>query len=203
MIPTGQGTLSLMLIRFTLIFAVVLTLCALPSRADTIGITFSNAGAETSAPVLIGTILNVNAQATGSILSFNPAFNALWNPVTFNTHDAIDITTGINNGNFSITFADGDTLFGTILENDAALLATGSGPFTQTLTFTGGTGEFTGASGFLSGSGVSGPAGFTASGNGILTAAGVITPEPASVSLIFAGLLVVLGVVSARLRNLV
>jgi len=71
------------------------------------------------------------------------------------------------------------------------------------LTFTGGTGEFTGASGFLSGSGVSGPAGFTASGNGILTAAGVITPEPASVSLIFAGLLVVLGVVSARLRNLV
>jgi len=181
-------------LRYALLFAMALTLYTVPSRAATIGITFSNSGAETSAPVLVGTILNVNAAATGSILSFNPSLNALWNPVTFTTHDAIDITTGINNGTFTITFADSDTLVGTILENDAALLATGSGPFTQTLTFTGGTGAFTGASGFLTGSGLSSPTGFTASGSGILTAAGVVTPEPASLGLIFGGLLVVLAV---------
>jgi hypothetical protein len=93
----------------------------------------------------------------------------------------------------SMIFANGDTLAGKLFENDSAVLATNTGPFTQTLTFTGGTGEFAGASGSVSGGGVVGTTGFTASGGGTLTAAGVSVPEPASVALIFGGLLVMVA----------
>jgi hypothetical protein len=42
-------------------------------------------------------------------------------------------------------------LSGNLFENDSAVLATNTGPFTQTLTFTGETGEFAGATGSVSG----------------------------------------------------
>ncbi|MEJ7608228.1 MAG: PEP-CTERM sorting domain-containing protein [Bryobacteraceae bacterium] len=83
-------------------------------------------------------------------------------------------------------------LSGNLFEDVSALVATGgTGPFTQTLTFTGGTGMFAGASGSASGGGLAGPTGFTASGSGTLTAPAIV-PEPASVALIFGGLLVML-----------
>jgi hypothetical protein len=104
----------------------------------------------------------------------------------------VDITNGLNNGSFSMTFANGDMLSGNLFENDSAVSATGTGPFTQTLTFTGGTGEFAGATGSVSGAGVIGTTGFSVSGSGTVTAAGVV-PEPASVVLIFEGLIVIVA----------
>jgi hypothetical protein len=170
----------------------IASIASISAQASTIGITYSFAGAPTAPPVLTGTTLTLDGLANGSILSGNPGLNAIWNPVTFHTHDAVDITTGLNNGSFSMTFANGDMLSGNLFENDSAVLATNTGPFTQTLTFTGGTGEFAGATGSVSGGGVIGTTGFTASGSGTLTAAGV-TPEPASIALIFEGLIVMVA----------
>ncbi len=170
----------------------IASIASISAQAGTIGITYSNAGALTGDPVLNGTILTLDALANGSIRSGNPALNAVWNPVTFHTHDFLDITTGLDNGTVRITFANGDILSGNLFESDsAALLTTNVGPFTQILTFTGGTGEFAGASGSVSGVGLVAPdGGFTTSGSGTLTAAGVSAPEPASAALILGGLLV-------------
>lgn len=85
-----------------------------------------------------------------------------------------------------MTFANGDTLFGGLFENDSAVLATNTGPFTQTLTFKGGTGDFAGATGSVSGGGLIGTTGFTTSGSGTLDAPAV--PEPASTALLLSGL---------------
>jgi hypothetical protein len=62
------------------------------------------------------------------------------------------------NGSFTLSFTDGQTLSGKVFEDNIAILAspTQTGPFTQTLTFTGGTGEFAGATGSLSGHGLHG-----------------------------------------------
>ena len=158
------------------------------AHASAIDITYSFAGAPTGPPVLTGTILTLNGLANGSVLSGIPILDAIWNPVTFATHDVVDITTGLNNGTFMLTFANGDMLSGNLFEDDSQVLATNTGPFTQTLTFTGGTGEFAGASGTLSGAGVIGATGFTTSGSGTLNAAGVV-PESSSFTLCGMGLL--------------
>ncbi len=178
----------------SILMAVIAAIASISAQAGTIGITYSNAGDLTGDPVLNGTILTLDALANGSILSGIPALNTIWNPVTFHTHDFLDLTTGLDNGIFSINFANGDILSGNLFEVDsAALLATNTGSFTQKLTFTGGTGKFAGASGSASGLGLVGATGFTTSGSGTLTAAGVSTPEPASVALIFGGLLMMVA----------
>ncbi len=159
---------------------------SITARADTIAITYSFAGHTLGAPVITGTTLTVDGAASGSVLSGNSALNTAWNPVTFNTHNVVDLTNGLNNGSFSMTFANGDTLFGGLFENDSAVLATNTGPFTQTLTFKGGTGDFAGATGSVSGGGLIGTTGFTTSGSGTLDAPAV--PEPASTALLLSGL---------------
>src|SRR5258708_27349449 len=78
------------------------SIASISAQAATIGIAYSFAGAPTAPPVLTGTILTLNGLATGSVLSGIPSLNAIWNPVTFNTHDVVDITTGLNNGSFSM-----------------------------------------------------------------------------------------------------
>lgn len=164
-------------------------IASIPAAADTITISYSFAGATIAAPVITGTTLTVDGIATGSVTQWNPAVNTLWNPVTFRTHNAVDVTTGLNNGSFSMVFANGDMLSGNLFENDSAVnVATGTGPFTQTLTFTNGTGEFLGAMGAVSGGGLITSTGFTTSGSGTLTAAGAFAPEPGSLALLFGGL---------------
>ena len=162
------------------------------SLAATIGITYSNVGALTTDPVFDGTFLTLDALANGSFFSGDPHFDATWNPASFHTHDMLDVTTGLDTGVFTITFATGDTLFGNLFEVDSQeLLETNLGSFTQTLVFTGGTGTLAGASGSTMGGGIVGPETFTASGTGTLTAAGITpVPEPASIQLIAEGLLV-------------
>jgi hypothetical protein len=181
----------------------IATIASIPALAGTIGITFSNAGGLTGPPVLNGAILTLDSLAAGSILSFDSALNAVWNPVTFHIHDFVDITTGVSNGGgiFGITFANGDMLSGNFFQVlSPAILATNTGPFTEILTLTGGTGQFVGASGSISGAGLAEPTGFTTSGSGTLTAAGVSTPEPASMLLIFGGLIVMVATRKVRPR---
>ncbi|MDQ6665759.1 MAG: PEP-CTERM sorting domain-containing protein [Acidobacteriota bacterium] len=165
----------------------IASIASIPARAATLGITYSFAGALAGPPVLNGTMLAVEGLATGSILSGNSGLNATWNPVTFRDYSVVDLTTGLLNGVFNTTFANGDILSGNLFE---ATSGTPMGPFTQILTFTGGTGKFAGATGSASGGGFSNGAGFTVSGGGTLTAPGIV-PEPASVALIFGGLLAV------------
>jgi hypothetical protein len=129
------------------LFALVCTL-GVASRAESLAITYHFSGAPTGPPTIVGPTYTVNTQATGDIDSSNLTLNAAWNPVENQTQDVIDLTTGMNNGTFTLTFADGGMLFGNLSEDDSLVVAGGgTGPFTQTLTFTGGTGEFVGATG--------------------------------------------------------
>ena len=172
----------------------IAALASVSARAATVDIAYSFAGAASAAPVQSGTNLIIDNYATGSFLSGNPSLDAAWNPVSFTNHCTIDLTTGLLNGSITFVFADGSTIFGNEFEDVTALVASGgTGPFTETYTFTGGTGEFAGASGSVSGAGVSGAASFIESGSGSLTVAGVSTPEPASIVMMFGGLLVVVG----------
>jgi PEP-CTERM motif len=173
----------------TICLLTIASIGSISARADTVGITYSNVGALIADPTFDGTYLTLDALAIGSIVSGSPALNAIGNPVTFLTHDMLDVTTGLDSGIFTITFANGDTLSGNLFEVDSdALLETNLGPFTQMLVFTGGTGEFAGASGSPTGGGLVGDTTFTTSGSGTLTAPG-ITPEPASIALFGSGLL--------------
>ena len=175
----------------------IASIACIPAAADTITVSYSFAGATTGAPVIAGTTLTVDGLATGSVTQWSPAVNTLWNPATFHTHNVVDLTNGLDNGSFSIAFANGDVLSGDLFENDSAVNpATGAGPFTQTLTFTAGTGQFLGATGSVSGGGLITSTGFTTSGTGSLTAAGVAAPEPASIALLFGGL----ALIAARRR---
>jgi hypothetical protein len=121
---------------------IALTFTALAAaKAEPITITYSFSGAGT----VVGstdTTLTLDTQASGSILSASPGMNAAWNPISYSELCVLDLTTNLLQGNFTITFQDGDTLTGTDLENDTALdtSPTQTGPFSQTLTFTGGAG---------------------------------------------------------------
>lgn len=176
---------------------ILATFCvlAIPLHANTIAITYNLTGGPTADPVVSGTNLILDGLFTGSILSGEPGLNTAWNPVTYSDHSVVDLTTGLLNGTFNILFANGDTLLGSVFEDVSAVVATGTGPFSQALTFTGGTGEFTGATGSASGSGL---AGGTVSGSGVLNAPAV--PEPASAVLLFGGL-AVLSVSRWQLRG--
>jgi hypothetical protein len=156
-----------------------------PARAGTVAITYSFTGGLTAPPDLQADGLHLQASATGSVDEFNPVVNAAWNPVTFDTKDTLDLSTGLDNGIFTWSFANGDTLTGTMFEDDTAVnFATNTGPFLQNLTFTGGTGAFAGATGSTSGSGLLTAPTFTITGNGLVTAPGLVSvPEPGSLSL--------------------
>jgi hypothetical protein len=176
--------------------ACLLTACiaSVSAQAATISISYSLTGGPTGPPVMSGSTLILDGLFTGSVLSGNPALNSVWNPVTYSDHSVADLTTGLLNGAFSVTFANGDVLSGKVFEEVSALLATGgTGTFTQTFTFTGGTGEFAGATGTTSGGGVATTTVTTVSGSGTLTAAGVGVPEPASVALILGGLVAIVA----------
>ena len=165
---------------------------AVPAEANSIPIAYSFAGASLAPPVQSGTTLIIDNFATGSILSGDPALNAIWNPVTFQNHCVVDLTTGLLHGTITFVFADGATLFGNEFEDVSAVVATGgTGPFTEIYTFTGGTGEFAGATGSVSGGGIGVATGFTESGSGTLNAPAV--PEPASAALFLGGLALLIG----------
>ena len=150
---------------------------------------------------MIGATLIVDGLFTGSVLSGDPSLNALWNPVTYSDHSVIDLTTGLLNGTFTMTFADGNILLGNLFEDVSQVIATGGtgGAFTQKFTFTGGTGEFAGATGSLSGAGVAGTGG-SASGSGTINTSAI--PEPASSALFLSGMAVILVVLrQSKLKN--
>ncbi len=116
-------------------------LTSVPARAGTISITYSFTGGLIPPPVITGGFVHVNGAGTGSVNQWNPLLNAVWNPVTFDTMDHVSLATGLNNGSFNMTFADGSMLSGMLFEDDSMVnLTTGTGPFTQTLAFAAGTG---------------------------------------------------------------
>jgi hypothetical protein len=160
------------------------------AEASTIAVTYSFAGGPVGPEVPSGTTLTIDHFSTGSVLSDNPSLNAIWNPVTYLSHDVIDLTTGLLNGTFTMTFADGNTLVGALFVDLSEAFANGTGPTPQTFTFTGGTGEFAGAAGSFSGSGDLVGNGFTISGSGTINAPAI--PEPASAALFLGGLGVIL-----------
>ena len=182
---------------------VVFVLCAslvasVTVRAGTINITYSLTGMGTVTG-MTSTTLDLTGAFTGSIDQANPAKNAVWNPVTYNDVSQANLLTGLLTGTFSIAFANGEMLSGIVDENVSAIISspTGTGSFTQTLTFTAGTGEFAGVSGSASGTGFVGAVTGTVSGSGTLTAPGLITPEPGSIALMLGGL----TFISARYRR--
>ena len=174
-----------------------------PALAGTVSITYSFTGGLTAPPDLQADGLHLQASATGTVDEFNPVVNAAWNPVTFDTTDVLDLSTGLDNGTFTWSFANGDKLFGTMFEDDTMVNPmTNIGPYLQTLTFTGGTGEFLGAMGSSSGNGFLSAPTFTISGSGSLTAPGLESvPEPGSLSLMLGAGLV--GAMALRRKKAV
>jgi hypothetical protein len=160
------------------------------ARGATIPVTYNFAGGPTGPPVMIGTTLIVDGVFTGSVLSGDPSLNAVWNPVTYSDHSVINLITGLLNGTFTMTFANGNMLLGNLFEDVSQVNPTGGtgGAFTQRFTFTGGTSAFAGATGSLSGAGVAGIGG-SASGSGTVNAPAV--PEPASAALLLSGMAVI------------
>ena len=68
-------------------------IASVSAQAGTIGISYSLSGGPTGPPVVSGTILILDGLFTGSVLSGNPALNAVWNPVTYGDHSVADLTT--------------------------------------------------------------------------------------------------------------
>ena len=125
-------------LAITAIAAIVVP--AAPAQAGSVPVTYSLTGIGT----VVGstsTTLTLDGTATGSVLSGNPALNLAWNPVSYSDKGVLDLTTGLLHGNFTLSFADGGTLFGSLFEDDSAIVAsqTQTGPFPQILTLTGGT----------------------------------------------------------------
>jgi hypothetical protein len=98
-----------------------------------------------------------------------------------------DLTLGTGDGTFKMTFADGDTLFGT-LHYVPDFSQFPIVPITQLLTVTGGTGAFLWYHGTLTGVELSNQndGTFTSSGSGTLDTSE--TPEPQSIALLGTGL---------------
>ncbi len=169
---------------------------AIPAHAESIAITYSLTGTGTVESAT-DTTLTLAASANGSVVPGDSGLNAAWNPVSYSDLSVLDLTTNLLNGNFTMTLADGDTLTGKVFEDQTApdTSPTQTGPFSQTLTFTGGTGAFAQASGFVSGEGFLGPATFTVSGRGTLDTQAV--PEPATETLFVCGL----ALISIRWRR--
>lgn len=171
---------------------------SIPAQAGTVSVTYSFTGGLTSAPVINGNFLTVDGIGTGSVDEFDPAVNAIWNPVTLDTFDDVNLNTGINNGTFTMTFANGDTVTGTLYENDQLVnINTATGPITQTLTFTSGTGMFAGISGSTNSTGSLLNGAYSLTGSGSLTAPALVTPEPQSLLMAFGGL----ALFTTRLRK--
>lgn len=187
---------SLTKARIAVTAAAVVVALAIPAQANPIAIAYSLTGTGTVQGAT-DTTLTLAASANGSILSGNSGVDAAWNPVSYSDLSVLDLTTNLLNGSFTFTLADGDTLTGNVFEDQTApdTSPTQTGPFSQTLTFTGGTGAFAGASGSVSGEGFLGTTLFTVSGSGAIDAPAV--PEPATESLLVCGLVLI----SVRLRS--
>jgi hypothetical protein len=146
---------------------------AISAQATTIDVAYALSGSAAGDPLnppLIGT-------ATGTLL---PLGDITWSDMVFP-----DLATGAADGTFTMTFTDGDTLFGTLhyvgdFSNPPIV------PFTQLLTVTGGTGALLLYHGTLNGIEISNQSDgtFTSSGGGTLDT----TPEPESVVLLGTGL---------------
>jgi len=171
---------------------VALITTVMPARASNIPISYSFTGTGTEVDSS-ATTLTLDASASGSFLSHDLALDASWNPITYTDRSVLDFTTNLLNGSFTISFADGDTLFGHVFEDQSVVDAspTQTGPFPQTLTITGGTGAFALASGSLSGEGFLGTSNFTVSGSGSIDVA--TAPEPASALLLCSSLVLLIG----------
>jgi hypothetical protein len=159
--------------------ALALSFCAaIPAQAATINVAYALSGSGTGDPLnppLIGS-------ATGSLL---PLGSVTWSDQIFP-----NLATGAGDGTFTMTFTDGDTLFGTAhYQGDFSTFPIV--PFTQLLTVTGGTGALLLYHGTLTGLEVSNQTNgmFTSSGAGTLET----TPEPESVVLFGTGLLCLLA----------
>jgi hypothetical protein len=140
---------------------------------------------------MVDATLIIDGLFTGSVVSGNPTLDTVWNPVTYSDHSVIDLTTGLLNGSVTMTFANGNMLFGNLFEDVSQVIPTGGtgGAFTQMFTFTGGTGEFAGATGSLSGAGMAGIGG-SESGSGTIIISAI--PEPASAALFLSGMVMTL-----------
>lgn len=173
-------------VQFAAVAVFILIAATLPAKASVIPATYSLAGTGTVVDATSAT-LTLDATALGSVLSGNADLDTAWNPATYSDEAVLDLNTGLLQGKFTLSFADGQTLSGNVFEDNTAILAspTQTGPFTQTLTFTGGTGEFAGATGSFSGQGFVGTTDFTVSGSGTIVTSAV--PEPSSIVLLLSG----------------
>ena len=164
-----------------------------PLEGDTISATYQFRG--TAQNVVI---------ANGFVTSDGIAFGSVNDVqgVDFDTHNRVNLSNLQNFGTFTMIFPNGDTAYGNLSEDDQVSLVTFSGPFSQTLTFTGGTGEFENLSGTLMGGGFIYPTYYTTSGAGTLTGPDLVaSPEPRAVLLLLVGLSIAgLGVFYKRGR---
>lgn len=167
------------------------TLClgaGLSAQAATINATYAStvfATGDAANSPLIGS-------GSGSV---PPLGNMTWSDRAFP-----NLTTGAVEGTFTMTFANGSTLFGNLQEQIDFTAPPDAAPITQTLNITGGTGAFLWYNGTLTGSGIAdlvGDTGVSISGAGTLNTA----PEPGSVALLAMGLLCLTAYCKRALRS--